>query len=282
MMGRARFEDRERRHYRGRFPDVGILDGVGSGNRAGGPLGSTSGGGRKLAILAGYGRSTSSLAVALADADFQVLAFESYEAALEEIRLLAPELVLVGQAEDAVEPMFFLSRVSRAGIDTTIIFLSDHADPDVVTQALEHGAHDVVAPPHSVASILLRLHVSRRTQNRRSRDRDLGRRISLGRLTLDLTTRQVLDGGRPISLSGREFELLVRLVEAGGEVVSREDLMEDIWGAEGTAAVLDATVHRLRKKLDEKLRESDLVNTVRGIGYCLDRESLHPELAGAG
>lgn len=281
-MGRAHFEDRERRHFRGRFPSVAVADRAGR-EAVGGPhVGAGGSIGRDLAILAGYGRSTPSLAVALADAGFQVLAFESYDTARERILQLEPELVLVGHADEAGDPFLFVSQVSRAEIETTIIFLSDHVDPDVATRALEHGAHDVVVPPHSVASILLRLHVSRRMQERRSRERDLGRRVSLGRLTLDLTTRQVMDGGRPFSLSGREFELLVRLMEAGGDVVSREDLLEDIWGADkGTPAVLDATVHRLRKKLDRKLREPDLVSTVRGIGYRLDFASLEPELAGA-
>jgi DNA-binding response OmpR family regulator len=58
--------------------------------------------------------------------------------------------------------------------------------------------------------------------------------------------------------------------------------MEDIWGADkGTPAVLDATVHRLRKRLDETLRESALVSTVRGIGYRLESSSLEPGFAGA-
>lgn len=277
-MRRVRMEDRDRRHYRGRFPMVALLDQMGR-DTIGGPRPRTAGQhGRDLVVLAGYGRSAPSLAVALADTGMQVLAFESYVSALDEAHRLEPELILAGHAEERDDVFRFLAGLAGVEWDTTVLFLADSADPDLVNGALEHGADDVVCPPHSVASILLRLHVSRRTQERRGRKRELSRRVSLGRLTVDLTSREVLDGGRPFSLSGREFELLVRLMEAGGEVVSREDLLEDIWGAQqGSAAVLDATVHRLRKRLDEKLREPELVTTVRGVGYRLDSASLEPQ-----
>lgn len=270
-MRRKRLDERDRRYYRRRFPGPRMADPTG-GDPGRGPLPRAAPGSeRDLAVLAGYGPSTTNLALALADADIEILAFESYATALKEIYRLEPEAILVGQTERAGDVFHFLSRVGRVEWETVVLFLADYADPDRVNRALEHGVHDVVCPPHSVASILLRLHVTRRTRHRRNGNRERARRISLGRLTLDRTTRQIRDGDRPFRLTGRKFQLLVRLMEAGGDVVRREDLLEDIWGPDrGSTAVLDATVHRLRKELEETLGESDLVTTVRGVGYQLD------------
>lgn len=285
-MGRDHFDERERRGYRRRFPMAGLPDHVGreivqgfSGTAFRGAGGES----RDLAVLTGYGRGTESLAVALDDAGLRVRTSETYAPALDAIEDFRPVLILAGQAQGAGDLLHFLSRAGRLGSEAVMLVLADRSDPGLVNEALEHGAHDLVCPPHSVASILLRLHVSRRKfQERPGPERNPARRLSLGHLTVDLTTRQVRDGQHSVSLSGRESELLVRLMEAGGRVVSREDLLKDIWGSDqGSTAVLDATVHRLRKKLEEDLRESDLVATVRGVGYRLDPGTLAHEGAAA-
>lgn len=277
--------DREHRGYRERFPmGEGLYYRERERERVGGPRQPTAVSDRDdLIVLAGYGPGSHSLAGALTVEGRMVLSFDSYATALRELPDLDPALVLAGQADEAGDLFHFLTRLSSGAKRAVVLCLADRAEPHLVNRALEHGAHDVVGPPHSAASILLRLHVSRRRVQDRPDLRDhLSRHVSLGRVTVDLMTRQVLDDGRPLTLSGREFELLVRLIQAGGDVVSREDLLQDIWGSDQESeAVLDATVHRLRKKLDEKLREPDLVATVRGIGYRLDARTLEPEPAAA-
>ena len=87
----------------------------------------------------------------------------------------------------------------------------------------------------------------------------------------DLVEQQELRAGRECS---GEFELLLQLMEADGAVVSRTELMSEIWGADdGSESVLDATVHRLRKKLNRAGEEGTRVSTVRGVGYQLNLES---------
>lgn len=282
-MGGVRFDEREHRHYRGRFPLVGILDQRARDGAADPWLRGAPTGGQDLAVLTGYGRHARGLALALADTGMQVLVFESHARAAEQMHRLRPELILAGEDPTAGDVFGFLSVADRVDWATVVVLLADRADPDLVARALEHGAHDVVCPPHSVTSITTRLQVARgRVRDGRTPVRDGPHRLSLGRLSLDLTTRQVLGRDGRFSLSGREFELLVRLVEAGGNVVSREDLLQDIWGSDqGSAGVLDATVHRLRKRLDGQLRDGDLVTTVRGVGYRLDPGSLDTERVAA-
>ena len=98
--------------------------------------------------------------------------------------------------------------------------------------------------------------------------------MSWGRLSLNLNSREVLVNNRPMALTGREFELLLRLLEAGGRVVTREALITGIWGNEQyNVGVLEANVHRLRRKLAAMLPNHELLDTIRGVGYRLAKDA---------
>ena len=221
-------------------------------------------------LLVGCGRVTHALGAALEEEGVRAYGFERSEYALDEIKRFPPSLVIVGTAIADLDPYTFLQELRRVDPEVGVLFLSEAADRAVAMQALMHGADDVLPPPHSVTAILLRAQVvaSRvRTENAPTPQR-------VGRFEIDVNGRRVLDDGRPVALTGREFELLTRLVEAEGRVVSREDLLEDIWGGSPSEGVLDATIHRLRKKLEANLSEPRFVTTVRGIGYRLEMGAL--------
>ena len=270
-MGYVRSAEVQRRHYRARFEPWTPVDGVPGAEPSGrshfrGGEGQAS---SWFCLVVGYGRNAVVMTQALSERGFFALAFESYRGALAELEHLRPDLLLVGCHDGDGHLTDFLSRVRLLDWSPTTLVLLDQPDEALVREALDHGADDILVPPHSVSSVLLRRQVSRK-QARNARHRGK-RRLTLGRLTVDLEARQVIDGQKPFSLSGREFELLVRLMEAGGEVVSREDLLVDIWGDDqASESVLDATVHRLRRRLERQLDRAHVVNTVRGVGYQLD------------
>lgn len=247
----------------------GTLAGVDSRDR---PVSRTGMDDRGRVILVGYGRGASGLAEALSSHGHRVTSFTRFSSCLREATKLEPDSVLVGADPAAGDPFPFLGELVEAAPRTVTIALAPSRDPRWIDRALSAGAHDILPPPHSVAAILLRRRVLLRTRRGEPLgESPLSRRVPLGPLTVDLNRRQVLDGSDPLTLSGREFELLVRLMKAAGEVVERAELIRDIWGADqGSEAVLDATVHRLRRKLDEKLPDRDLVATVRGVGYRLE------------
>jgi DNA-binding response OmpR family regulator len=255
---------------------------VGLGNTRHAPASGTRVDGNEegVMLLAGHGRNAASLSSALEERGFRVVAVPRFEAALREVGRMRFDTILVGSDPEAGDHLSFLEELaSRAG-DVLRIALARCTDAIATERALAAGAHDVVCPPHSARAITFRRQVLQRAHGRAPMAVGrLHRRVALGHLVVDLASRQVLDGADPLTLSGREFELLIRLMEARGEVVQREELLHDIWGGEqGSEAVLDATVHRLRRKLDEKLPEADVVTTVRGVGYRLEA----PVLAGAG
>lgn len=225
------------------------------------------------AVLVGCGRITHALGGALEEEGVRASGFERSMHALDEVRHFPPTLVVVGSSIQDCDPFDFLDELRGLDADVCLLFLADRSDRDMAVAALGRGADDVLPPPHSVSAILLRAQVLL-TRRRLDPQPTSSARHRVGRFEIDVNGRRVLDDGRPVSLTGREFELLHRLMEARGRVVSREDLLEDIWGSEPSEGVLDATVHRLRKKLERNLSEPRFVTTVRGIGYRLELGAL--------
>lgn len=230
-----------------------------------------------LIASAGLGRLGPALNQALEAHACDVRPFARISTGCRELERVRPDTMLVGLDEgwEAAEAILAKAR----GIEVPIILaLIDSVDTEGMERALRAGAHDVVIPPHSAPSVLVRRRVIRRLVHDGSNG-GFGQHVHLGSLTVNLSTRQVQAGDEPLRLSGREFELLLRLMEARGSVVSRERLLADIWGDDqGSDAVLDATVHRLRKRLDERRLglDSTGVTTVRGVGYRLETRSHAP------
>ena len=228
-----------------------------------------------LTIVMGYGRGTSALASGLERHGMAVRSFEEIGPALREIVRDSPDLILIGDERRDGSAVPLIREIHREGLDSLLFFLASAVDPVMIEQALEAGADDVCGPPHSIGAILVRRLVNLRRRDvpiTRPRNKQ-SRPLTLGGVTVDPFTREVSDGRVPFTLSGRELELLVRLMEAAGDVVSRQKLLREIWGDEQEDdAVLDATVHRLRKRLEERLARPGFVATVRGVGYRLKKE----------
>ncbi len=223
-------------------------------------------------VLVGCGRLTHTLGLALEEEGVRAYGFERSVHALDEVSRFPPTLVVVGAGITDQDPFDFLTELREMNPDLSVLFLADRADRQLATEALMRGADDVLPPPHSVSAILLRAHVLANRQRIAppATEGRGGDQVRVGHFKIDMSSRRVLNGGAPVSLTGREFELLNRLIRAGGRVVSREQLMEDIWGGSPREGVLEATIHRLRKKLEKDLSEPRFVTTVRGIGYRLE------------
>ncbi|MHC4709248.1 MAG: response regulator transcription factor [Planctomycetota bacterium] len=227
-------------------------------------------------VLVGCGRLTHALGLALEEEGVRAYGFERSVHALDEVSRFPPTFVVVGTWITDQDPFDFLAKLRGMNPEMGVLFLADRADRQLATEALMRGADDVLPPPHSVSAILLRAQVLANRQRIAppANGRGAGDQVRVGHFKIDMSSRRVLHGDAPVSLTGREFELLNRLIRAGGRVVSREELMEDIWGGSPREGVLDATIHRLRKKLEKNLSEPRFVTTVRGIGYRLEVGAL--------
>ncbi len=142
-----------------------------------------------------------------------------------------------------------------------VIILSAHTDLATKLRGFELGAVDYLERPFSLDELLARA----RVQVRRGREARDGWVMTAGQLTLDLARRQARIGDRVTDLSDREFRLLHFLMANGGQVVSRERLLSEVWGYnfDPHSNVVDVCVRRLRRRLGP----SAPIETVRNVGY---------------
>ncbi|WP_175539653.1 response regulator transcription factor [Nocardioides exalbidus] len=148
-----------------------------------------------------------------------------------------------------------------------IVILSDHVDEMAVVTGLDLGADDYVSRPCSVAELLSRVRAVLRRLDRVARS---GAANGPAALHVDLDGHAIRWGDVVITTSGREHELLAALLAHRGRVVTREWLMDAIWGPEwsGSPMVLNAAVNRLRVRL-AAAGASDAIENVRGVGFRL-------------
>ena len=148
-----------------------------------------------------------------------------------------------------------------------IIMLSARTEETDRVRGLDIGADDYVAKPYSVAELIARV----RSQLRRVSPAKAGQRLECAGVLLDPDRREVTREGRPVKLGPTEFRLLATLMEKPGRVLSREQLLDRVWGRDiyVDTRTVDVHVARLRKALGSS-GDADLIKTVRGAGYALN------------
>jgi len=149
---------------------------------------------------------------------------------------------------------------------TPVIFLSAKASVDDRVKGLQSGGDDYLTKPFAFSELLARV----QALIRRATHSAEPTRLSVGELTLDLLTREVIRGGERIELQSREFSLLEYLMRHAGRVVTKTMILEHVWdySFDPQTNVVDVLVHRLRSKVD-KDKERKMIHTLRGVGYVV-------------
>lgn len=157
-----------------------------------------------------------------------------------------------------------LEELRGQGATLPIIILTARDDINDKVAGLEGGADDYVTKPFRFEELLARIRLRLRTQPKTTIPEELELRVD--RVSLNLRTRRVLVADKEIELSAREFTLLETLMRHRGQVMSREQLLDRVWGYDYDPGsnIVDVYVGYLRKKID-----SNLIETVRGMGYRL-------------
>lgn len=155
-------------------------------------------------------------------------------------------------------------RLRTRGIDTPILMLTGRFRLDDRVKGLDAGADDYLAKPFAFGELTARL----RALTRRGRTRSLQAVLTCGPVELDQHDRSVLVAGMPVALSATELRLLEYLLLRGDKLVTREELMQHVWGATipAESKVVEVYISYLRKKLGTA---GALLRTVRGAGYTL-------------
>ena len=164
-----------------------------------------------------------------------------------------------------------LCREWRRDTGVPIIMLTARGTETDRVVGLELGADDYVVKPFSSAEVAARIRAVLRRAQPQAEPPAPPRPIALGELTIDPRTRSAALGGRDLGLTRKEYDLLARLARDAGQVVSREDLMADVWDENwfGSTKTLDVHVGFLRRKLGDDAADPRWLRTVRGVGFLL-------------
>lgn len=160
-------------------------------------------------------------------------------------------------------------RAIRIGSGTPVIVVSAKDGESDVVAALELGADDYITKPYSVRELIARIRaVGRRSGGTKSEGGS--EIVALGNVSLDAGRYQLVVAGTTFDLPRKEFEVMSMLMERAGRVVTRDWLLDEVWGMDwGDTKSLDQHIRRLRRKL-ESHEGTPRILTIRGVGYRLE------------
>jgi two-component system, OmpR family, copper resistance phosphate regulon response regulator CusR len=203
----------------------------------------------------------------LEDERYDVVVERTGEGAFFRVNTETFDVVLLDLTLPGRDGLEILRALRQRRMETPVLVLTARDSLEDRVTGLDAGADDYLVKPFAFAELLARI----RALVRRGRVADAPR-LGVGDLEMDLVTRKVLRGGKPVDLTVREFELLEFLMRYQGQVVSRETLARDVWKETARTTpldnVIDVHIARLRRKVD--LEQSvKLIHTVRGVGFML-------------
>jgi phosphate regulon transcriptional regulator PhoB len=194
--------------------------------------------------------------------------------ALARVRSAAPDLVVLDLMLPEMNGLEVCRRLRSDAATAAIPIIILTAKTDEVDRivGLEMGADDYVAKPFSPKELVARV----RAVLRRTRPGEAAQSLAVGAVSLDVARHLVTVGGRPVELTPKEFDLLHALLDAAGRVLSREHLLNRVWGYaradEIESRTVDVHIRRLRAKLGAEERR---IATIKGVGYRFETEDVH-------
>ncbi len=164
----------------------------------------------------------------------------------------------------------FLAKLRQRTVSVPVLMLSARSGDVDKVMGLDLGAEDYLTKPFSIAELLARIRVILRRKHPYATDQ-----AKFSDVEINLATRNVLKKGQPVELTSTEFEILLQLLRAKGRILSRQQLLEGIYGVNhhGTVRTIDNFIAQLRSKLEDDPAQPKHLLTIRGVGYRLNPDS---------
>ena len=221
------------------------------------------------------------LSVALTGFGYQTEAFETAEEALVRMEEKAPDLAVFDwmlPGMDGTDAIKAIRSKRNPKLSQLPILLLTAKDKELdKVEGLDGGADDYMVKPFGILELSARI----RSLLRRTRKEEEGenkKQIKVGAIQADKQTRELFSGGSAVDLTKKEYDLLICLMENHSRILTREELLNKIWGYdyEGESRTLDMHIKTLRQKLGD--RNGACIKTIRGVGYrMLDTETARQE-----
>jgi len=203
---------------------------------------------------------------------YEVYVASDGPAGLKAARAYKPDLIVLDIMLPGMDGLELLSRLRRES-DAYVILLTAKTEETDKIVGLAVGADDYVTKPFSPRELTARVKAAlRRLQTGAGSGSEPAAVLAFKRIRIDIGARQVTLDDRPVELTAIEFDLLRALAENRGRVLTREQLLEKVWGYDyfGDTRVVDVHLGHVRQKLGDE----NLIATVRGVGYRFEDESL--------
>ncbi len=203
----------------------------------------------------------------LASKDFQVESVQDGQDALDRASQEDFDLIVLDVMLPRKDGFEICRTLRKRAIQTPIIMLTARGQVRDKVSGLNVGADDYLAKPFDPAELLARIEALLRRASAPASRRDST--FEFGDVTVDFRSTQVRRDGKPVEMSAREFELLTYFIRQHGSTVSREELLQQVWGYDQATMTrtVDAHVWMLRQKLEEDPQNPRHFLTVRGLGY---------------
>lgn len=208
------------------------------------------------------------------------LAFEGYEVTtasngaegLKMLLHIEPDLLILDVMMPQLDGWEVCSRVRKGGSKVPILMLTAKDDISDRVKGLDLGADDYLVKPFALEELLARVRALLRRKS--DMQEEAGSRLTFEDLILDTDSREAIRGGRRIELTSKEYDLLLLFMSNPRRVLTRDSIMEKIWGYDfsGESNVLEVYIAMLRQKLEEGGCKR-IIQTVRGTGYVLRGEA---------
>jgi DNA-binding response OmpR family regulator len=209
-----------------------------------------------------------SLTFLLSQEGYEVRAVATAGEALASVRHGPPDLVILDIGLPDLNGVEACRRLRMTWSGPIIMLTGRRHDTDKVV-GLDAGADDYVVKPFVTSELLARVRAVLRRARQPAVVGAAGGEIAVGAIRIDTRARTLRSGGRPITLSAREYDLLLLLAERAGQAVTRQYILDRIWGPDfvGDLGALDVYIRALRKKIEPDPDHPTYVRTLRGVGY---------------
>ncbi|KRK47083.1 response regulator transcription factor [Secundilactobacillus kimchicus] len=207
---------------------------------------------------------------------YQVLVAQDGEAAVTtyEAHVTDISLIILDWMLPKLDGLEVMRRVRRqAAVPIIMMTARDYVGDKV--SGLDAGADDYITKPFDIEELLARIRVILRRKSMPT----VHDSYAVGDLQIDTRTRQVMYGSTKVQLTQREFELLLTLVAANGEAMTRDELLDHVWGVDfdGQINIVDVYIRFVRNKFKDAVGDdsADFIETIRGVGYRIDESKLN-------
>ena len=205
----------------------------------------------------------------LTEQGYQVDMVDNAQGALALVERQQPDLILLDVNLPQLSGFEMYQRLREKDRDIPVIFVTAKGELEDRLQGLRMGADDYICKPFQPAELQARVEVVLRRYRKARPTRDM-QRFRVGRLDIDVGELQVkVIGGAIKQLTRTEMKLLLQLAERPGQVLSRDELMNNVWDDSGESNTVDVYIRRLRRKLEPDPARPAIIQSIRGVGYRL-------------